>query len=122
MFECDAEYGPGRETNVKELVLKVDKKWNKVRVKQLKRIQRTIAEILKMKKHTLYLRTVENGCFQMTFLIPEFVAATVFPLQFPTEQKTALLEAGVIELHCDGYDLQLSTLPNESPDTDSEVH
>ena len=115
-------YGPGRESDVKELVLKVDKKWSIARVEQLTRIRNTVAKILKVKKHTLYLRTVENGCFQMTFLIPEFVAATVFPLQFPTEQKAALLEASVIELHCDGYHLQLSTLPNESPDTDSEVH
>ena len=27
----------------------------------------------------------------------------------------------MIELHCGGYDLQLSTLPDESPDTESEV-
>ena len=121
VFECNAEYGPGRETDVKELVLKVDKKWNNVRVKQLKRIRRTVANILKVKKHTLYLRTVENGCFQMTFLVPEFVAVTVFPLRFPTEQKAALLEAGVIQLHCDGYDLHLGSPSYESQESDSEV-
>ena len=114
-------YGPGRETDVKELVLKVDKKWSIARVKQLTRIRNTVAKILKVKKHTLYLRTVENGCFQMTFLVPEFVAATVFPLKFPTEQKAALLEAGVIELHCDGYDLHLGSPSYESQESDSEV-
>ena len=114
-------YGPGRETDVKELVLKVDKKWSVARVEQLTRIRNTVAKILKVKKHTLYLRTVENGCFQMTFLVPEFVAATVFPLLFPTEQKAALLEAGVIELHCDGYDLQLSTISYQAQNTGFEV-
>jgi len=106
---------------VKEFVLKVDKKWSVARVEQLTHIRNTVAKILKVKKHTLYLRTVENGCFQMTFLIPEFVAATVFPLLFPTEQKAALLEAGVIELHCDGYDLQLSTISYQAQNTGFEV-
>ena len=114
-------YGPGRKTDVKELVMKVDRKWSIARVKQLTRIRNTVAKILKVKKHTLYLRTVENGCFQMTFLVPEFVAATVFPLKFPTEQKAALLEAGVIKLHCDGYDLQLGSPSYESQESDSEV-
>ena len=114
-------YGPGRESDVKELVLKVDKKWSIARVEQMARIRNTVAKILKVKKHTLYLRAVENGCFQMTFIIPEFVAATIFPLQFPTEQKAALSKAGVIELHCDGYDLQLTAPPNELQDSYSEV-
>ena len=116
------QYGSVRQTDVRELVLKVDKKWEVVDVKQVVQIQNTVADILKIEKCTLYLRTVENGCFQMTFLIPEFVAATVFPLKFPREQKAALLEAGVIELHCDGYDLQLSAPSKESQDSDPEVY
>lgn len=104
------EYGPTRETDIKILVLKVDKKWEVVRVEQLIHIQNTVACILKIEKCNLYLRTVQNGCLQMIFLIPEQVAAAVFPLKFPTEQKAALLETGVLQLHCDGYDLQLNTL------------
>ena len=114
-------FGHGRGSDVKKLVLKVDKKWSIARVEQMTRIRNIVAKILKVKKHTLYLRAVENGCFQMTFIIPEFVAATIFPLQFPTEQEAALSKVGVIELHCDDYDLQLKALPNELQDSYSEV-
>ena len=117
----NVEYGSSRQRDMKELVLKVDKKWEVARVEQLIHIQNTVAGILKIEKYTLYLRTVENGCFQMTFMISKLVAATVFPLQFPNEQKAALLEAGVIELYCDGYDLKLSTPSKESQDSDPEV-
>ena len=117
-----SEYGSDRKHDVKYFILKMDKRWNMITVKQLRRIRKTVAGILKVKKHTLYLQRVEKGCCQMTFLIPEFVAAAVFPLQFPTEQKAALLEADVIELHCDGYDLQLGTITKESRDSDSKVY
>ena len=117
-----AEFGSDRKCDVKKFILKMDKRWKKITVKELERIIINVAGILRVNKRTLYLRTVEKGCFQMTFLIPEFVAATVFPLKFPAEQKTALLEAGVIELHCDGYDLELSTPSKESQDSDPEVY
>ena len=116
-----SECGTDRKRDVKKFIMKVDKRWNTITVKMLRRIRKTVAGILKVKKHTLHLQSVEDGCFQMTFLIPEFVAATVFPLQFPTEQEPALLEAGVIELHCDGFDLQLSTPTKKSQDSEPVV-
>ena len=116
-----SKWGTDRKRDVKKFIMKVDKRWNMITVKMLRHIRKTVAGILKVKKHTLHLQSVEDGCFQMTFLIPEFVAATVFPLQFPTEQEPALLEAGVIELHCDGFDLQLSTPTKKSQDSEPVV-
>ena len=75
------------------VVMKIDKKWNIVKVSQLDVILDTVAQILKIKPHNLYLRAVKNGCIELTFYIPSFIAIRCLPPS--TEQITALQNEGI---------------------------
>ena len=81
--------------------VKVDRKWNSIRVEQISILRRNIAEILKVRNHTLYLCTVEKGCVQLLFLVPAFVAEIIFPLA--VQQEVALSRAGIFQLTCGDY-------------------
>ena len=93
--------GSSRKKNAALFVVKVDAKWDTARVDQLAFIRDTIANILHVKRQALYLRTVDNGCIQLAFLVPEYIADVILPLAVnPREQAAALSRAGVLELHC----------------------
>ena len=70
--------------------------------KELLRIKRKIAEILRVKLATLNIYSVDRGCVQLTFLIPKFVAQAIFPLS--DEQTSALSkDMSMIRLKCGDY-------------------
>ena len=75
------------------VVMKIDNKWKTVKVAQLEVIRDTVAQILNIKLHNLYLRAVKNGCIELTFYIPNFIATGSLPPS--TEQITALQNEGV---------------------------
>ena len=83
------------------MVIKIDKEWRTIKVKQLKEVTSNLARILNIHRHSLYLRSVENGCVQLTFIVSNFLAAAIFPLS--PEQEAELLEMGVILLYCGDY-------------------
>jgi len=93
-------FGNGRKEH-KELVMKVDRKWEDIRIEELEEVVFNLARILKVSRHTLHLCSVENGCVQLTLLVPNNIPDAVFPLT--TEQKEAMREIGVIELQCGAY-------------------
>ena len=93
-------FGRGGEED-KELIVKVDKKWEKIRIEELEEVLFNIAGILKVSRHTLHLCSVENGCVQLTFLVPNHIPAAVFPLT--TEQEVAMMKKGVLDLKCGSY-------------------
>ena len=67
-------------------------------------IRKTIAKILDLEQQTLYLRTVRNGCIELIFLVPKFVADAAFPFSVePDKTANALSRAGVLELHCENF-------------------
>ena len=70
--------------------------------KDLLQIRGRISKILKVNLAALVLTRVDEGCVQLTFLIPRFVAQELFPLS--CEQASALSkEASVIRLECGQY-------------------
>ena len=94
-------FGFSRKKDAAVIVVKVDAKWDTARVDQLAFIRDTISSILHVKRQALFLRTVDNGCIQLVFLVPEYIADVILPLAVnPREQAAALPRAGVLELHC----------------------
>ena len=85
----------------KVLIMKVDSEWEEIRIEQLEEVVINIARILKVSRHTLHLSSVEKGCVQVTFMVPNHIPAAVFPLS--TEQETAMMKMGVIDIHCESY-------------------
>ena len=103
-------FGFSRRKGAAIFVVKVDAKWETAQVDQIAFIRDTICNILHVKRQALYLRTVDNGCIKLTFLVPEFVADAVLPLAVnPREQAAALSSAGVQELHCGNLSLYFYT-------------
>ena len=70
--------------------------------KDLLRIRRRIAKILRVNLAALSINDVNPGCVQLTFLIPKFIAQGIFPLS--NKQTSALSrDALVIRLECGEY-------------------
>ena len=70
--------------------------------KDLLQIRGRIAKVLKINLAALVLTCVDEGCVQLTFLIPKFLAQEIFPLS--DEQTSALFKiASIIRLECGHY-------------------
>ena len=91
-------FGFGRKRACAHMVLKIDKEWKTIRVKQVEEVTSNLARILNVHRRALYLRSVENGCVQLTFIVSNTFTAAIFPLS--REQEFQLVEIGVILLHC----------------------
>ena len=101
--KCRKQNGFGfrRKKDYKKVMVKVDRRWDAIRVQQLAFLRRCIARVLCLNEHTLYLCTVEKGCVQLLFLVPAFVAEAIFP---PTvQQELALTRSGILQLTCGDY-------------------
>ena len=100
---CSRKNGfwPGRHHSRSHVTVKMDREWSKLTVEQLDEIKLNIADTLKLWKHTLYLRSVEKGCVELVFHVPDSVADEVFPLS--QGQEVALKEVGVLWLNYGDY-------------------
>lgn len=86
-----------KKRNWTKLTFKLDKKVPTL--EDIRETQRLIAQILDLKPSTLYLCCVDEGCVQLLYLIPSFVAKEVFPLS--SDQKIALHDAHILKLDHD---------------------
>ena len=102
IFELPPEGGNGN-TSPKQERFRVKLNLRKdITYQQLLQIRRRIAKILKIRLATLVLSRVDEGCVELTFLIPKFVAQDLFPLS--CEQTSALSkDVSVIRLKCGNY-------------------
>ena len=75
------------------VVMKIDHEWKAVRIKQLEVIRDTVAQILNIKPYNLYLQAVQNGCIELTFYIPNFIATKCLPPS--AEQIMAFQNEGI---------------------------
>lgn len=87
--------------NDKIMVMKIDRKWEEIRIEQLEEVVFEIACILKVSRPTIHLCSVENGCVQLTILVPNDIPEEVFPLT--TEQEAAMRDMGVTDIQCGSY-------------------
>ena len=83
------------------MVLKVDRKWESIQIEQLEEVILNLAHILKVRRRTLHLYSIENGCVQLTLTIPSYISEELFPLT--TEEEMNLMEMGVTDLQCGNY-------------------
>ncbi len=104
VFECPT-FSLARKDQA-NLVVKVEginiEKYNVIHLAVFKS---RISKVIKVKKYTLRLCTVEKGCVQLTFQMPHFVKEVVFPLS--DSQKAALRVEGVTRLTCEDYQCPL---------------
>ena len=95
------ESGNGTDKKQEKLYLKLDVRED-TPTGQIYQMKRKVAEILQLNPATLQICSVDEGCVQLIFLIPKFVAWEIFPLS--DEQATALSkDVAVIRLECGHY-------------------
>ena len=84
-----------------ELNVKLDVRED-ITADQFNQIKGSIAKILRVRPATLQIYRIAEGCVQLTFLIPKFVAQEIFPLS--REQTSALFkDVSVTRLECGDY-------------------
>ena len=86
-----------RKQNWAKVTFKLNKKFPTL--EGIQETQRIIAQILDLKPSTLYLCRIDEGCVQLLYLIPPFVAKRVFPLH--SDQEVALHDAQILKVDHD---------------------
>lgn len=76
-------FGKGMKRS-KQFSFKIDEEWNKIRINQITVATAIIAKTLKLKRVALYLRTVRNGCVELTYDIPVREMAAILPVSMDT--------------------------------------
>ena len=108
-FPPKSRFGHGGK-NDEEMFMKVDKKWEEIRIEQLEEVVTNLARIMKVSRPTLQLSSAEIGCVQMTLLVPNYILDAVFPLT--TEQELSMRNMDVIDLQCGTYHFSYQVLCN----------
>ena len=90
--------------DAKPCVFKIDEEWETMRFSELETIKTIICDVLRLRGVALFLRTVSNGCVELTFDIPEHVANVVFPL---SKDQVGALKAHGIQYHDSSKSLPL---------------
>ena len=121
IFELPPESSYGNTLSPKQERFLVKLNMRKdITYEQLLQIRGRIAKVLKIRLAALVLSRVDDGCVQLLFLIPKFVAQEILPLSF--EQTSALSrDVSLIRLECGQYIFEVSILyifltpPQENP-------
>ena len=105
-------FGFGRKKDAAEVVVKFDVMESVAKVNELVAIRNIVALQIRVKKHSLYLKSAEcNVTTSVTFLVPLFVAEAAFPLS--EDQEKALSECGVLQIECGSYHYSSPAWSNE---------
>ena len=72
--------------------------------------RKAVAKALNQSDFFLYLCTIDTGCVELRFVIPDFLLDEIFPL---TSQQIniTLPNLGIIAIYCDKYHVRVSVLP-----------
>ena len=106
-FPSNKRFGFGGKQDEK-MIMKVDRKWEEIRIEELEEVLFNLAHILDVPRHTLHLYSVENGCVQLTITVPSCIPNKMFPLT--TEQVAAMGKMDVISLQCGSYHFSCQVL------------
>ena len=101
VYECPAIFHTSGDHAKTELHVKLDSMYDDHKLKELKDFQYRLWSILNISVYICHLKSIEKGCFLLTFLIPYQIQKTVFPLS--DQQEKALVELGVRQLICGDY-------------------
>lgn len=90
------------------MIMKVDRKWEEIRMEELEEVVFNLACILDAPRHTLHLCSVESGCVQLTIMVPSYIPDEIFPLT--AKQEAAMRKMNVIGLRCGSYHFSCQVL------------
>ena len=110
IFELPPESSNGGTLSPKQEKFMIKLNVNKdITYQQLLQIRGRIAKILRVTLAALVFSRVDEGCLQLTFLIPKFLVQEIFPLS--DEQTSALSKiASFIRLECGHHMFEVSII------------
>uniref|UniRef100_A0A1X7SQV9 Uncharacterized protein n=1 Tax=Amphimedon queenslandica TaxID=400682 RepID=A0A1X7SQV9_AMPQE len=68
-----------------------------------------IADALEVPQYNLYFCTIDDGCMELKYSIPDFLYSVLFPLT--NQQCHSLAEIGIIKITCHEYVNEMKQLP-----------
>ncbi len=80
------------------MIVKLDSSYDNCELSRLKLFEWNLSSILNLNDVVLKLVKIDDGCIELTFLLPSFITSDIFPLS--TDQERALQSQGVLQLHC----------------------
>ena len=105
------EFSPGDTCTPKEgcnLVLITDEKWNhESSLKAVLGLEKTVADIYKIKDFVFGLERIEENCLRLYYNIPMFLEHVI--LSMKQEQVLTLISSGIAEIYCGGCHIVLQT-------------
>lgn len=104
LFELPAKLTDqnNREYNsVKKLVLKIDKKWDNLRFKDVLQTSQHIADLLGIPEGALEIECIKEGCVQIDCLIQRDIAKEVTKVILTPEQEKVMRDEHVLKVVCD---------------------
>ena len=93
------QFGLSNVPGTKVMVAKVEK--DDYTLNDLYFFREAIVDALKVPKYQLYFCTIENGCMELKYCIPDFLYSLLFPLT--NQQCYSLAEIGIIKVTCGEY-------------------
>ena len=100
VYECPSVFSNSDDTK-SELHVKLDSKYDKCKLEELKDFQYRLCSILRISVYVCRLKSIEKGCLLVIFAIPSHIKRITFPLS--SEQEKALFVQGVLQLTCGDY-------------------
>ncbi len=80
------------------MIVKLDSSYDNCEMSRLKLFEWNLSSILNLNEGVLKLGKIDDGCIELTFLLPSFITSDIFPLS--SDQEHALQSQGVLQLHC----------------------
>ena len=112
------EIGSGARKGGKQLVIKIDRKWDEVTFSDLDKLRGTFASILGpgVCRSDLYLADIREGCIMMSFMITEELAGRLFPSRtcLTSTQVKSLKDEGVLSMKCGSLSWRAAASNNKS--------
>ena len=97
---CDAiQFGLSDVPGTKVMVAKVEK--DDYTLSDLYFFHKAIADALEVPKYQFYFCTIDDGCMELKYSIPDFLYSLLFPLT--NQQCHSLAEIGIIKMTCGEY-------------------
>ena len=93
------QFGLSDVPGTKVMVAKVEK--DDYTLSDLYFFHKAIADALEVPKYQLYFCTIDDGCMELKYSIPDFLYSLLFPLT--NQQCHSLAEIGIIKMTCDKY-------------------
>ena len=102
IYECPSTIKTSYSEDDTELQVKLDFEYEECKLEEIEALQHRLTSALNINIYCCLLSKTMEGCFELTFLIPEYVQRTIFPLT--AEQESSLIELKVLKIVCGDYE------------------